>query len=144
MLRKVHSLLSLILTFAIIFTLTATATAATPRASDYFSFTEAFISKGDDGEIIVEFDTSATKTMRELGAKEIIIYERQRDGSYDEVESFTRYNTNGLIDTNTSAAYGRVTYEGTAGTKYYATVVFYAKDANGSETLYSDTRVITA
>lgn len=37
-----------------------------------------------------------------------------------------------------------ITYSGTSGVKYYATVVLYAKDSDGSEKLYSSTNVITA
>ena len=70
----------------------------------------------------------------------IYIWEQQSDGSYDNVKTYT----SGLIDTNTAASYRRITYSGTPGVKYYATVVLYAKDSDGSEKLYSSTNVITA
>lgn len=78
--------------------------------------------------------------MDKLGATEIIIWERQSDGSYESVKTYT----SGLMDTNTAEAYRRVYYQGTSGVRYYATVALYAKDSSGSETLYSDSRVITA
>ena len=78
--------------------------------------------------------------MLQLGADKIYIWEQQSDGSYYNVKTYTC----GLIDTNTAASYRRITYSGTPGVKYYATVVLYAKDSDGSEKLYSSTNVITA
>ena len=87
-----------------------------------------------------EIDIGATHKMSELGAKAIYIWEEQSNGDYEIVRTYS----SGLIDTNTDAAYRKITYYGDSGTKYYATVALYAKDSSGSETLYSDTRVITA
>ena len=70
----------------------------------------------------------------------LIKWEEQSNGDYEIVRTYS----SGLIDTNTDAAYRKITYYGDSGTKYYATVALYAKDSSGSETLYSDTRVITA
>lgn len=120
------------------------ASAAETRASDYFAYTDIVAVPTENGEFLVEFDINATKTMEEVGARAIYIYEQQSDGKYELVETFTRYNTDGLIDTNTACAYGRVYYQGTPGVKYFATVALYAKDSDGSETKYRDTRVITA
>ena len=78
--------------------------------------------------------------MQELGAEKIYIWEQQSDGSYENEKTYT----SGLIDKNTAAAYRMITYSGTPGVKYYATVVLYAKDSSGSEKLYSSTNVITA
>lgn len=121
-----------------------TANAAITRASDYFAYTDVLAAPTSDGEFLVEFDINATKIMEEVGAEEILIYEQQSSGKYEVVKTFTRYNTTGLIDTNESCAYGKVYYQGTPGVKYFATVALYAKDSDGSETKYRDTRVITA
>lgn len=128
----------------VVISIIPTANAAITRASDYFWYTEISAVPTENGEFLVEFDINATKTMEEVGAKSIYIYEQQSDGKYELVETFTRYNTDGLIDTNTACAYGRVYYQGTPGVKYFATVALYAKDSDGSETKYRDTRVITA
>ncbi len=114
--------------------------ASTQRASDYFSYTEVVATPVGNGKFAVEFDINATHIMDKLGATEIIIWERQSNGSYESVKTYT----SGLMDTNTAAAYGRVYYQGTSGARYYATVALYAKDSSGSETLYSNTSVITA
>ena len=144
MCQRVKKFLGLVLSLSVILSLSIPAVAAAPRANEYITYTEARIVKTNNGNFSVEFDVDATRVMRELGAKEITIYEQQSNGAYEEVETFTRYNTSGLIDSNVITADGRVTYRGTVGTKYYAMVAIYAKDANGSETLYCDTDVITA
>ena len=116
------------------------ASSTSARASDYFSYTDVWATSQGNGKFLVEFDINATHKMLQLGADKIYIWEQQSDGSYDNVKTYT----SGLIDTNTAASYRRITYSGTPGVKYYATVVLYAKDSDGSEKLYSSTNVITA
>lgn len=117
---------------------------AAETSSDYFAYTDFFATAIGNGQVSVEFDINATRTMEEVGAKEIKIWEQQSDGTYKNVRTYTRYNTSGLIRNNTIAGYGEVIYNGTAGTKYYATGALYAKNADGDETLYAMTRTITA
>lgn len=121
----------------------AEATNAGARASDYFWFTDAWATPTGHGNFIVEFDVSTTDTMLEVGASRIVIYEQQANGSYKTAKIFTRYNTPDMIDTNSSCNYCRVSYSGTSGTKYYAVVTFYAKNASGSESMNMNTKIIT-
>ena len=115
--RKATRFLSFILLTVFLFNSLLVANASTTRASDYFAYTDVWATALGSGRVAVEFDINAT---------DIMTY------------------TTGLIDKNTSAAYRMITYYGTSGVKYYATVVLYAKDSSGSEKLYSSTRVITA
>ncbi len=138
--RKFVHVLSFIFLFTFIFNMAPTVSASSTRASDYFAFTEVWATPQGNGKFIVEFDITATHKMDVLGADKIYIWEQQSDGSYDNVRTYT----SGLTDTNTADAYRKITYYGTSGVKYYATVVLYAKDSSGSEKIYSDTRVITA
>ena len=137
---KVTRLLSLLLACMLLFSMLSSVGAVSNRASDYFSYTDVWATPQGNGKFIVEFDINATHTMQVLGADKIYIWEQQSDGSYDNVRTYT----SGLTDTNTADAYRKITYYGTSGVKYYATVVLYAKDSSGSEKIYSDTRVITA
>lgn len=141
--RKIVRICGMIAALIMIISVMPKASAVT-SASDYFWYIEAVAIPTSDGEFIVEFDVSTTKIMEEVGASAIYIYEQQSDGKYEVVETFTRYNTTGLIDTSAACAYGKVYYQGTPGVKYFATVVLYAKDSNGSESRYRDTNVITA
>ena len=79
-----------------------------------------------------------------IGVESITIYEKQSDGYYDDVYVYTRYNTPGMTRTNNYEHFKSVTYQGTIGTKYYARIAFYAENDEGSETLYSDTNIVTA
>lgn len=114
------------------------------RASDYFAYTFVNAAAVGGGRVTFEFDVNTTHTMDEVGASRIIVWERQSDGTYDNVKTYTRYNTSGLIEKDATCAYAAVTYQGKSGTDYYATVTFYAKDENGSGTYYSNTGIVTA
>ena len=132
---------------------------ATTRSSAYFAVTSAVAYAEEDGKILIEADVCATRTMDEVGVKSITIYEKQSDGYYDDVKTYTmkkdgrlykavktytRYNTSGMIATNNYTHFKSLTYQGTIGKKYYAEIAFYAKNSDGNETLYCDTNVVTA
>ena len=141
---KVCKIVSLVMVIAILVSVMPLVSAATVRASDYFWCTSAQITPTGSGNMVVEFDVTATETMKEVGTSKVVIYERQSNGTYKAVKTFTRYNTAGLIEYNTFCSVGDVSYKGTPGIKYYAVVTFYAKNAGGSETLNMTTRIITA
>lgn len=142
--RKILRMLTLSLSCIMLFTISATAFATSTRASEYFSYTEVLPIATGNGNITVEFEVNATRVMQEVGVSKIMIWERQSDGTYDNVKTFTRYNTSGMIEYNSSFISSSVSYKGNSGTKYYATAVFYAKNSSGSEEIYSNSRVITA
>ena len=117
---------------------------AAARASAYFAITHAVAYAVKNGKILIEADVCATGMMDEIGVKSITIYEKQSNGYYDDVKTYTRYNTSGMISTNNYEHFKSITYQGTIGKKYYAEIGFYAKNSSGSETLYYDTNIVTA
>lgn len=117
---------------------------AAARASAYFAVTDAVAYAEENGKILIEADVCATGMMDEIGVKSITIYEKQSDGYYDDVKTYTRYNTSGMISTNNYEHFKSLTYQGTVGKKYYADIAFYAKDSDGNETLSSITNIVTA
>lgn len=117
---------------------------AAARASAYFAVTDAVAYAEKNGKILIEADVCATGMMDEIGVKSITIYEKQSDGYYDDVKTYTRYNTSGMISTNNYEHFKSLTYQGTVGKKYYADIAFYAKDSDGNETLSSITNIVTA
>lgn len=119
-------------------------TSATVRASDYFARTDVWATRQGGGEFIVEYDIVATGVMEELGASLIFIMEEQPDGDFEKVYTFRSSDMPELIETNTNVGYGCIPYEGTPGTRYYATFGLYAKNSQGNETIYFDTNIITA
>lgn len=136
------SCLAIALTLA--FTLLVPMACAAETASDYFAGTDAVAYAEANGKIYIEGECIGTGTMDEIGIKSITIYEKQSDGYYDSVYTYTRYNTSGMIAYNDYSHFKSVTYQGTVGKKYYAEIAFYAEDSDGYEILYHDTNVVTA
>lgn len=116
----------------------------TPRASDYFSCTSVRAYAMGNGKVLIEIDVDATDMMDEVGASKVFIFEQQSDGSYEIVFIFRKEAYPSMIVEDSFFGYVDVTYQGTPGTKYYALVGCYAKDSNGSETLFFDTNIVTA
>jgi len=114
------------------------------QASEYFGYTDVRAYAEGGGEILIEIDVDATSIMQKVGASEVYIYEQQSDGGYDNVYTFTMEDYPYLVKSNTHCAYLDVYYQGTPGVSYYALVGCYAKDSNGSETLYFATNAVTA
>ena len=117
---------------------------AAARASEYFSCTAVYATALDDGEVLIEYDIDPTHTMLECGARVIWIYEEQSNGKFEDVFTYHMDDYPEMIQHNSIIGDGEVTYQGTPGLQYYALVGVYAKDANGSETRYFYTNVVTA
>lgn len=117
---------------------------ATVKASDYFARTRVWATRQGGGDFIVEYDIVATDFMDDLGASVIFIMEEQSDGDFEVAYTFESEDMPELIEHDVDVAYGCVTYEGTPGTRYYATFGLYAKNSSGNETIYFDTNIITA
>ena len=132
-----------VLIFTVIF-LVSISTTAFARASEYFGCTAVYAFALDDGEILIEYDIDPTHRMLECGARVIWIYEEQSNGKFEDVFTYHMDDYPEMIQHNSIIGDGEVTYQGTPGLQYYALVGVYAKDANGSETMYFYTKVVTA
>lgn len=141
---KSNRIFAAVLSLCLFLNLTAITGFASTYASYYYSYTEVHASAVGNGKVLFEFDVDATDFMDELGAERIIVREEQPDGSYSAVYTFTRYNTGGFIAYGVDSHGCGVVYQGTPGVKYYATVQFYAKNENGNESIYQNTRKVTA
>lgn len=85
--------LSLLLCLVLLFTMAIPAGA---RASDYFHRTNISATAGGGGTLWIKLNIAASGTMQELGATEIIVHERQANGTYKPVRTFTRRDRGGL------------------------------------------------
>ena len=137
-------LCALMATLTLVLTLLVPMACAAETASYYFIGTDAVAYAEADGKIYIEAECIGTGVMDEIGVESITIYERQSDGYYDDVYTYTRYNTSGMIRYNNYEHFKSVTYQGTVGKKYYAEIAFYAEDSEGNETLYHSSNVVTA
>ena len=114
------------------------------RASDYFGYTDVRCYAEGGGLILIEVDVTAVRTMDELGASAVAIYEKQSDGSYDEVHCFYSNTTPGMTRSNTAFYSGDLYYQDVSGRQYYAVCTYYAKLGNTSASRSYSSFIITA
>lgn len=131
-----RTLLPLFLVIVLMFGLTSSASAST-NASDYFSHGEVSASAAGNGKLRIKLDVLATDIMKEVGATQIIVHEKQANGSYQPVYTFKREDYPNLIVKNRISIVTYVTYQGKPGNTYYVTAKCHAKDAYGSETTWA-------
>ena len=115
-----------------------------PRASDYIGYTCVRAVAAGFGKVRIEVEVNATDMMEEVGASEIFIYKQNSSGTYDLVYTYVKDVYPQMIVENSFFGYVDVTYRGTAGCRYFAYVGCYAKDSNGSETLFFQTNSVLA
>ena len=130
--------LSILLICLLVFSMAIPASA---RASEYFYRTYVEATDIGNGTIRIKIDIGATKTMQELGATQVIVYEKQSDGSYDPVRTYTRSEYPSLISYNRASHVSYITHYGTPGKSYYALCAFYAKNSTGSQTKWGSSNV---
>lgn len=117
---------------------------AQPYASLHFTATGVVLTPLGNGVVAIEAEAVGTGTMEEIGMSSISVWAKNSDGTSTLKKTYTRYNTSGMIKTNSSGHYVRLDYNGVPGTQYYAIVAFYAKDSRGGETLRQTSNTVTA
>ena len=136
-----RTLLPLFLVIVLMFGLTSSASAST-NASDYFAHGEVSASAAGNGKLRIKLDVLATDIMQEVGATQIIVHEKQANGSYQPVYTFKREDHPNLIIKNRSSIVTFVTYQGKPGNTYYVTARCYAKNAHGSEITWASSSAV--
>lgn len=131
--------LSILLCFVLMFSMTIPASA---RASEYFHRTSISATHQGNGTLRIKVDLAATGTMQEVGAKEIIVYEKKPGGGYDDVYTFTQEAYPSLITQNRLSYITYVTFYGSPGKTYYLLCAFYAKNSSGSQILWGNSSSI--
>ena len=116
----------------------------TPHDSAYFSQRRLSISPGGNGQLQISLFVAAKAIMSEVGATQIVVYEKQANGSYSAVRTYTRYNHSGMIQKNRATAQINIVYPGTPGKYYFVTAACYAKNASGSQTTWMGPSAIKA
>lgn len=101
------------------------------RASSYIMSTCIYLDKTSNNQFDVWFEIIARGQMDEIGAYEIKI-QRSADGqNWTTMTTFTPTSSNGMVDVNTHAHAGYVSYTGTVGYYYRAYIVLYAENGSG-------------
>ena len=132
--------LALFLCLTLVFSMALSASA---RASSFFDATSVSATKSGSGTLRIKLNVAATGTMRELGASEIIVNEKQSNGSYKAVFTFKRSQYTNLIAKNRSSYITYVTYPGTPGKTYNVTAHCYAANASGSQYTWAGSSAVT-
>lgn len=140
--QRIRHLFSIILALSLLATLAAPALAQ-ERASDRFAATSVEAIAIGGGQVVFEFDITATGYMDQVGFKQIKIYEQQASGSYQCVLELDE-NDHGFMFTDDYCANGSYTYQGTPGVKYYARIQCYCKSDGVGESIFRNTNVETA
>ena len=121
---------------------TSFALATTLRASKYISSYNAVISPAGDGDITVECSVVGTGRMKTIGIQSIKIY--NVNGTNIATYSYTTPAYEYLMGSDTGRKSASVSYSGISGRSYYAVIVFYASDGNGSDSRSYTTATIMA
>lgn len=115
------------------------------RTNSYITRTRATIDVLGDGELSIGFNISGKGKMDEIGATTIYLYEN--NGHTTRIAETFRHTDPGygyLMGTDAYYHSGNVSYSGTSGYTYYATVEFWAENSTGGDSTSYTTLVVTA
>ena len=132
--KKTLRIIAILILLSLILTTTSF---ASTTASAYITVTNTWLTRdaNDPNTVKVNFYIVGTDTEDQIGAKWILLYER--DGNAWNLVKHYDYSdplyASTLMRTNSSAHVGYVTYTGSASKQYYAAVRFYSEKDGGSD-----------
>ena len=112
---------------------------AATQASAYLSRYSASLTARSGGKISVTVDVTGTGYMTDIGASDIYIYESTDNVNFTCVSSFSSDMYPRMLCSGTTYFDTPITYAGTPGRYYIASVHFYAADSTGYDTGHYDT-----
>lgn len=117
---------------------------ASARESQCIDSYDVKVSALGNGKVNIEIILTGTEPMQELGAKMIVVNEKQTDGNYKVVYTFTPEKYSNLIKKNGRGFSFKSTYQGVTGKQYYITAQLYAKNAKASSTIWAGSQTVKA
>lgn len=140
---RTFSVIAIMLVIALLMPVTVSASdadTASPRASYYLSYYNAYVYPASAGLIQVYFNASGGGYLDELGALSIEIYECATNSSnikdWTWKKTFTHDSTDGMLSYNDNYHSGHVDYYGTAGKYYKAYVCIWGGKNGDGDTRY--------
>lgn len=121
-----------VVVMAVVIAILCAPVAAAERASLYIVRTSVSISRSLNNKITIGFSITGTNTMDKIGASSIAIY--KADGTHVTTYSYTNSGYSNMMAYNEIIHASSVTYQGIAGTSYYAVVDFLAMKDGGGDT----------
>lgn len=137
--KKVKYCISMVLVCALF---AATSSFAYARASAQIDYYNINAIAAGGGEIAIRFSVTGTNVMKELGAENIYIYERDIYG-WKLTETFDKDDPD-MTATNTTKYGTTIYYDGESGKEYRIIVTVFAEDKNGESDSRSKTMTLTA
>lgn len=140
--------LALVLIFALCLSTAAFADESpiTVRSSEYLDFYNATIQSTGNGGVTVYFQVAGTRTMDQIGSSVIHLYEK--NGSTWSIVKTFRYTdsqyASSMMGYNTAMKAGSVSYTGTVGKQYSASVSVVALLGNDGDYDRIGTNTVTA
>ena len=121
-----------------------TALAVSDRSSAYLNSYAASVTARSGGRLIVTVDVSGVGSMTKIGASTIYIYESSDGVDFERVGTYHYEGYPNMMGSGTIYYKDAITYYGTPGYYYFASVYCYAENANGSDERNYTTTVVRA
>nr|WP_325300535.1 hypothetical protein [uncultured Dysosmobacter sp.] len=119
--------------FAVCLFSTVLCSAVSARSSAYLDLYGAAITPISGGGMVVTVDVAGVGYMTQIGATTIYIYESTDNKSFKKVATYDYEDYPEMMGSGTQYYEDPVTYPGTPGYYYKASVYCYAANANGSD-----------
>ena len=114
------------------------------RSSLYLDDYMAAVTPVANGKLVISVDVSARRNCTQLGSDDIYLYE-STDGVYFHLVRHYEYQDYpDMMGSGWNYCDDPVTYQGTVGRYYYASVYVYAADASGSDSRLTQTATARA
>lgn len=126
-------ILSGLLTVVMVSSILCTAASASVQSSAYLNSYRATIVPESGGLIVVNVSVDGVSPMTEIGAKTIYIYESLDNRSFYRVGTYESSVYPQMLGSGMNYYEDPITYLGTPGRYYYASVWVYAANEDGSD-----------
>lgn len=114
------------------------------RSSLYLSDYMAAVTPVANGKLVISVDVSARRNCTQLGSDDIYLYESTDGVTFHLVRHYEYQDYPNMMGSGLNYCRDAVTYQGTVGRYYFATVYVYAADASGSDRRLYDTSTVRA
>ena len=129
----IKRVLSGLLTVVMVSSILCTAASASVKSSAFLNSYRATVTPKSGGLLVVTVNVDGVSPMTEIGAKTIYIYESLDNKSFYRVGTYESSVYPQMMGTGTHYFRDAVTYLGTPGRYYYASVWVYAANEDGSD-----------
>ena len=132
----------LVISVVILFSISAQAFAAEPRATYYIESQGGSITRGTDNIFTIHYTVSANRVMDRIGVYYIQIQRSTDQENWTPESTLHSSSYPEWMNENSMGNMGSTTYSGTRGYYYRAKIGFLAKIGSDSETTYKYTNTI--